>query len=278
MENQLVYIIVLNWNGRHLLEDCLGSLHKINYSNYKILLVDNGSTDNSVAFVKTHFPDVAILQLDQNFGFAQGNNLGFQHSKTENADYVIFLNNDTWVDPNFIQPLLEPFADEQIGQTIPKIFYADQREKIWYAGGKVNFWTGNIYHVGIRKNDSQQYSKTELTDYATGCCLAMRVKDFEEIGGFDQSFNMYGEDVDLSIRIRATGKKIFFVPESKIWHKVSASVGGAYSLDKIKRKGSALIKLYFKHAILPECLTVIIISPIIVLCYFIKYLRLRFFN
>ena len=104
--NPLVYIIILNWNGKDLTLDCLKSLSKIQYDNFKILVIDNGSTDDSVKIVKQKSPNVEILQIDKNIGYAAGNNAGFNYIKNKNPDYLIFLNNDTTVDPNFIEPLI----------------------------------------------------------------------------------------------------------------------------------------------------------------------------
>ena len=246
--NPLVYIIILNWDGRDLTLDCLKSLSKINYDNYKILVVDNGSSDDSVSTIQKKYPNVKILQLEKNIGYAAGNNEGFEHVKNQNPELVIILNNDTTVDPNFIEPLIKPLTENSvIGQTVPKIYYSSGQNKIWYAGGKVNKWLGLIYHKGIRQIDAEQFNIEEMTDYATGCCFCMRTKDFNILGGFDTSFPMYGEDVDLSLRVKTMDKRILFIPKSKIWHKVSASIGGELSILKIKRKFFGLIKLFKKH-------------------------------
>ena len=246
--NPLVYIIILNWNGKKLTIDCLKSLAKVQYDNFKILIVDNGSRDDSVKAIKHKFTNVGILQLEKNIGYAAGNNAGFDHIINKNPNYVIILNNDTTVDPNFIEPLITPLINKsEIYQTVPKIFYADEPNKIWYAGGIVNKWIGMVYHEGIRKSDSESFNISKSTDYATGCCFCMRSKDFEEIGGFDTLFPMYGEDVDLSQRIMAEGKNILYEPNSIIWHKVSASIGGELSIIKLKRKFRGLLRLFGKH-------------------------------
>lgn len=256
--NPLVYIIILNWNGRDLTLDCLKSLSKIKYDNFEILVVDNGSSDESVKAIRNKYPKINILQLDKNIGYAEGNNAGFEFIKNKNPNYIIFLNNDTIVDPNFIEPMTEPLMkNSDVGQTVPKIFYANSKNKIWYAGGKVNLWLGQIYHIGIRKYDGSQYSESQYTDYATGCCFCMRPNDFTEIGKFDASFPMYAEDVDLSLRIRANGKQILYVPNSNIWHKVSASIGGELSILKLRRKLKGLIKLFGKHTNILQKITII---------------------
>jgi len=243
-----VNIFVLNWNGRDLTLDCLASLEKVTYSNANIIVIDNGSRDDSVVSIKEQYPETDIIEFPTNLGFAGGNNAGFQ-STANKADYTIFLNNDTIVDPYFVEPLINELESKSnTKQTAPKIYYADKPETIWFAGGKVNLWTGFIRHIGIRKKDASLYSKKMEIDYATGCCICMRTQDFESIGLFDQTFPMYAEDVDLSIRLKQKGGSIVFIPESKVWHKVSASMGGQFSFRKWKRKLMGKMKLVAKHS------------------------------
>lgn len=247
MKLRSVNLFVLNWNGRDLTLDCLSSLEKITYPNVKIYVIDNGSSDNSVTEIRNQFPDYEIIGLPENYGFARGNNAGFELVK-QKADYTIFLNNDTIVDPNFVEPLINAMeSNSTVKQSTPKIFYADNLDYIWFGGGKVSLWAGWIRHLGIRQKDSIQFSFNRNVDYATGCCVCMRTVDFESIGMFDESFLMYGEDVDLSLRFRKQGGQILFVPESKIWHKVSSSIGTQFSIRKWKRKNIGKMKLVTKH-------------------------------
>ena len=258
-----VNLFVLNWNGRDLTLDCLYSLEKVTYPNVNIYIIDNGSSDNSVVSIRNKFPDYEIIELAENHGFAKGNNTGFQSVK-QKADYTIFLNNDTIVDPNFIDPLVNELeAISNVKQTAPKIFYEDKKEYIWFAGGIISLWTGVIRHSGIRKKDSSKFSQKRKIDYATGCCVCMRTVDFESIGMFDESFLLYGEDVDLSLRFSNQGGEILFVPESKIWHKVSASLGGQSAFGKWKRKLSGKMKLVRKHS--PEYQVIISLFMIMIM-------------
>ena len=247
MKLRSVNLFVLNWNGRDLTLDCLSSLEKITYPNVKVYIIDNGSSDNSVTAIRNQFPDYEIIGLPENYGFARGNNAGFELVK-QKADYTIFLNNDTIVDPNFVEPLINAMeSNSTVKQSTPKIFYADNLDYIWFGGGKVSLWAGWIRHLGIRQKDSIQFSFNRNVDYATGCCVCMRTVDFESIGMFDESFLMYGEDVDLSLRFRKQGGQILFVPESKIWHKGSSSIGTQFSIRKWKRKNIGKMKLVTKH-------------------------------
>ncbi len=266
-----VTVIVLNWNGKELTIKCLESLKKVNYSNFNILVVDNGSTDGSVDTLKDKFPEISVLSLENNLGYASGNNRGFDSLEPDPPKFVIFLNNDTIVDDNFIEPLVKQLLNKKnAGQTVPKIYYENDPKLIWYAGGIVNLWTGSIYHLGIRKNDGPGYSKTHKTKYATGCCFCMRYDEFKEFGGFDETFPMYSEDVDLSLWIRSAGKQVWFVPDSKIWHKVSASIGGAFSFGKLARKARGIFLLIKKHANPIQWITITILSPIQLIMIIIK--------
>ena len=271
MEKPSVTVIVLNWNGKDLTIECLESLKQVNYSNFNILVVDNDSTDGSVELLKEKFPEVSILVLEKNLGYAGGNNRGFASLKPDPPEFVIFLNNDTIVDKNFIEPLVRQLlTHKKASQTVPKIYYENDPKLIWYAGGIVNLWTGSIYHLGIRQYDGPAYSKTHKTKYATGCCFCMRYEEFKEFGGFDETFPMYSEDVDLSLWIRAAGKQVWFVPDSKIWHKVSASLGGAFSFGKMVRKARGIFLLIKKHANLVQWLTLIVLLPIQLIIVLLK--------
>jgi GT2 family glycosyltransferase len=245
-----IKILILNWNGKHLLKPCLDSVSAIDYPNYSVMVIDNGSTDNSVKMVNENFPKVDILELKDNYGFAGGYNRCFTQLRDEYSEFVLLLNNDTEVDPNILSSFIQAkdkYGDNQLYGG--KIFYKNNPEKIWYAGGNVNLKYLKISHRGIRQTDSVEYSKPMQTDYVTGCCLFTSMEVINQLNGFDEQFNMYGEDVDLCLRARNAGINCYFVPEAQLWHHVSASIGGNWSLGKLMRKFSSLIKLYQKHNI-----------------------------
>ena len=154
-----IKILILNWDGKHLLKPCLDSVNKIDYPNYSVMVIDNGSTDNSVEMVKEKYPQVDIIELKNNYGFAGGYNRCFTQLRDEYSEFVLLLNNDTEVNPNILSSFIQ--AKDKYGDNHlygGKIFYKNNPEKIWYAGGKVNIKWGHISHRGIRKPDSEQYS------------------------------------------------------------------------------------------------------------------------
>ena len=262
MNDSSVTVIVLNWNGKDLTLECLDSLNKVDYLNYNILVVDNKSSDGSVESINKIYPDISVLQLDNNYGFAGGNNRGFNSLDKDKPDFVIFLNNDTIVDKDFIKPLIKPLlTNKNIYQTVPKIYYQNNPKLVWYAGGNINLWTGSVSHRGIRQYDNEKFNLEGLTKYATGCCFCMRYDDFKDMKGFDENFPMYSEDVDLSLSIRKKDFQVWYTPNSTIWHKVSASIGGSFSFSKNKRKLIGLFLLFRKHANPFQYISIILLMP-----------------
>tara|TARA_B110000438_G_scaffold88694_1_gene88173 strand:- start:5 stop:862 length:858 start_codon:yes stop_codon:yes gene_type:complete len=243
-----VHLIVLNWNDKELSGKCLSSIEKVSYPNYKVLIVDNNSEDGSVDFFKENFSQYDILALESNLKYAGGNNAAVEYLKPKEEDFLVFINNDTIVSSDFLDHLIEPFLnDPNCIITVPKILFAMDINKIWYAGGIVNMWKGKIDHIGIRNFDGPRYSFMMETDYATGCCLCINSADFKKLDYFDTMFNMYCEDVDLSIRAKRMNRKIVYSPKSIILHSVSQSLG-ENSFKKIQNKLLGQVKLFWKHA------------------------------
>ena len=247
----VTWIIILNWNGAEDTLACLNSLAGVMSPSCRVLVVDNGSTDGLAERIQNAFPDIELLLLPSNRGYAAGNNAGFRRVMELHAEYVIFLNNDTVVDAGFCTPLVETLKrNPSAGIAVPKIFYWDRPDILWYAGGIVRLSTGLISHVGLRKKDAPEFDRPGTTEYATGCCLAMRCRDFQKVGGFDETFRMYAEDVDLSLRVCSLGLCIEYVPSSRVWHKVSASLHGNALLkliNKLVKKSFGVLHLLRKH-------------------------------
>ena len=232
-----IKILILNWNGKHLLKPCLDSVFAIDYPNYSVMVIDNGSTDNSVKMVREKFSEVELLELENNNRFAGGYNRCFTQLKNDYSGFVLLLNNDTEVDPNILNSFIH--AKEMYGDNNlygGKIFYQDKPNLIWYAGGNVNLKYLKISHRGIRQTDSAEFSKPLQTDYITGCCLFTSMEVINQLNGFDERFNMYGEDVDLCLRAKKEGINCYYWPDAELYHHVSASLGGAFSFKKLSKK------------------------------------------
>jgi GT2 family glycosyltransferase len=245
----LVYIIVLNWNGKADTLECLSSLKKIQYPSYRVCLVDNASTDDSVEAVRSKFPTVEIIENSENLRFAQGNNVGIKFALQHNADYVLLLNNDTKVDSEFLKEMIKVSeSDCKIGMVGPKIYHYDPPDLIWSAGGEISFWKGKIAHRGLRKSDSEKFSEIADVDYLTACALLVKREVIEKVGLLDSSYYIYSEDADWCERTRRAGYKLVYVPKAKVWHKISSTSGGGLTPYKALHKVKSNFLFFKKYA------------------------------
>ncbi len=243
-----VAVIIVNWNGKEITLECLSSLRKLSYPTYNIILVDNGSTDGSVEAVRRLFPDVTILAMGKNLRFAGGNNRGIRHALEQGAELLLLLNNDTIIDPYCLSHMVSRIrSDKRIGMVAPKIYYHTSPNTIWYAGGRISTWTGRFYHTGIRETDSGQYDTVRETEYATGCCVLTTREVVKKIGLLDESYYMYAEDADWSMRAFKSGYRIVFEPNAKVWHRISATAGDL-SWYKMKNKFLSNMKFFGRYA------------------------------
>ena len=246
----LVEVVILNWNGLRFIAPCLDSILANSYQQFTVTVVDNNSTDGSVELIKKEYSQVNVVELDKNYLFAGGYNRYFQIIKSSSPRYLLLLNNDTTADKHLIEELVS--AASHYGEDniyAGKIFYHDPGGKIWYAGGSINLKRASIKHIGIRETDGPRFSIPKKTDYVTGCCLFTSLNTIQALNGFDESFNMYVEDVDFCIRAKQKGLECYFWPKAQLQHRVSSSMGGKYSLNKIGKKIKGLCLLINKHGI-----------------------------
>lgn len=187
--------------------------------------------------------------MPQNLRFAGGSNAGLRYGLDHGGELFLLLNNDTTVAEGFLSAMVTRIqTDPLIGMVAPKIYYQDQPERIWFAGGTISMWTGTMKHIGIRETDTGQYDLSLDIDYASGCCVLTKREVIEQIGMLDESFHMYAEDADWSQRVRRAGYRIVFEPQAKIWHKLSSSVGGHLSWYKMKNKFFSNLRFFSRYA------------------------------
>jgi len=244
----LVYIIVLNWNRREDTLECLRSLSAVKYENFKILLVDNASSDGTVEAVAREFPAASIVSNSTNLRFAGGNNVGIRIAMERGADFVLLLNNDTTVDPDFLTELVAGASSDSTGMTGPKMYFYDDPKRLWYAGGKIEFWKGWISHIGVREVDAGQYDTPAETQYISGCCVLVKKEVVERIGMLDEAYYIYGEDADWCVRATRAGYVLRYVPAARIWHKLSVSSGGHFSWFKNWNKLKSQMRVMARYA------------------------------
>jgi GT2 family glycosyltransferase len=235
-----IAIIILNYNNPQDTFDCLKSLEKINHQNYQptIFLVDYGSNPISLSTINSKLP-ILLIRKNYNLGFAKANNLGIKKALKNNCDYILCLNNDTLVPPDFLHKMFEYLEKKgKVAAISPKIYFAkgfeyhknrytekDKGKVIWYAGGKLD-WQ-NIYgsHRGVDEVDKGQFDQVSDTDFLSGCCLLIKSHILSKVGLFNEKLFLYWEDTDLSQRFKKAGFQIKYFPQSYIWHKNAGSSG-----------------------------------------------------
>ena len=224
-----VFIIILNWNNWSDSLECLESLENNDYHNYQVVIIDNGSKEKPQA----PSPEIKIIYNKENLGFSGGNNMGIKYALENGADYVLLLNDDTIAAPDFLSRLVEAGeSDEKIGAVGPKIYFYEDRNRIWSAGGKLNWLYNKGSLRGWDQMDKGQYDfpKIQETPHLTGCCVLVKKEVIEKIGLMPEDYFLYYEDTDWLMRARRAGYKCIFVPEAKIWHKISRSALAESSL------------------------------------------------
>jgi GT2 family glycosyltransferase len=216
-----VLIIILCYNGVELTLSCLASLRNLEYTHADILIVDNASHDNTPALVRERFPDVAMIEAGANLGFAAGNNVGLRYALDQGYDYALLLNNDTEVAPDFLSFLVAAAeADPAIGVAGPTITYYDQPDRIWSAGGMIDWRRGISSMRGIGEVVHRHPDRASDVDFVTGCVLLCKCKVLNQAGLLDERFFMYYEETEWCVRIARAGFRIVHVPQARVLHKI----------------------------------------------------------
>lgn len=220
MRKSRASVIIPNWNGQQLLRDCLSSLVKQSFKDFEIILVDNNSTDSSLEYVRKNFPEIKIIKLNKNFGFAKAINEGVKHST---AEYVAFLNNDTSVDKKWLENLIK-CADNhsEVISVNSKMLNFYNRKIIDGVGILINE-VGQAKSIAWQEEDAGQYDKEQYIFGATGGGSLFKREDFIKVGLFDESYFMYFEEVDFAFRTQFLGYKSIFCPQAIVSHKHKAT-------------------------------------------------------
>jgi GT2 family glycosyltransferase len=262
-----IAIVVLNWNGKRDTLACLHSLQKIDYPFFEVIVVDNGSSDDSLIAIRSEFPKALFIESKTNLGFAGGNNLGVQLALDRGARYVLLLNNDTVVAPDILKAFVDAASEGDILGA--KLYLYHAPDTFDHFGGFWNREKGVFELVANRlKEDNKSWETAQVLDYVCGCALFIKREVFETIGLFEEKFFLIWEESDFCFRAKRAGFTSLFCAQAKLWHKVSASfVGGKphstyfwwrNRLLWIERNCSKQEKRYlFFRVILPEVLHVL---------------------
>ena len=218
-----VSIVIPHWNNVDVLSECLESISNTDFENFETIVVDNASTDNSVASVRSNYPNVKLIENDKNYGYAGGCNIG---AEAASGDFLIFLNNDTVQEKDWISNLIKTInSDDKIAAVQPKILNYYNRNVFDYAGGSGGhmdiycfpFARGRIF--SFQENDEGQYNNKEKCFWSSGTCFMVRRELFQKAGGFDDSFFAHMEEIDLCWRLYAMGFEVWVEPDSVVYHK-----------------------------------------------------------
>lgn len=237
-----VACVVLNWNGWRDTIACLAAIEGLDYDNRTVIVVDNGSADQSVARIREAYPGIQLLGSDRNLGFGGGVNIGMRAALREGAEFIWLLNNDTRPAPAALETLVrKALAEPRLGAVGSVLMYMNAETKVQaWGGGRVNCWLGRATHAKTARED-------QWFHYLTAASLLLRREALEMIGLFDDRFFLYWEDTDLSFRLRAAGWGLGVAADSVVLHKVSASSGG--DQRKVDRHSTASgIRFLRKHA------------------------------
>ncbi len=254
MQNNLqphVAIVLLDYNGFEDTINCFESLQRITYENCEIIIVDNASPDASmtkvVEYMREHIIDytffstpedamennasnskVSLIQSGQNNGYGHGNNIGIKYALKYDADYVLVLNNDTIVKPDFLQPMVAMCEnDKNIGIASGKIYFYDRPDTIWFNGGKFSPCTAKVEHFNFNEKDVGQVPKEPVT-FMSGCLWLIPKKIFDDVGFINEKYFMYVEDLEFCQRVIESGYKLQITTNSHVWHKVGSSSDGNF--------------------------------------------------
>ena len=219
-ENSLVSVIVLNYNAGELLLNCIESIKKSAYKNLEIIVVDNISTDKSQKICKEKYPDIKLIQNNENFGYCEGNNIGIRAAK---GNYIIILNPDTIVESNWIEELISAYNKFGEGLYQPKHLSLSEKTVYMSAGNMLNIF-GFGYAREKGKKDKNQFSEIEEIGYASGTCLFTSSSVLKKVGLFDPFIFLYHDDLDLGWRASHLGIKSYYVPTAIIYHAESYSL------------------------------------------------------
>jgi len=222
--NPKVFIVVINFNGWKDTEECLASLERVNYGNTEVILIDNAS-EKKPPELTDEFSGLKITQIfnEENLGFAGGNNQGIRLALKEGADYVLLLNNDTVVEPDFLKKMVEAAEEEETAGIVGPLILFDSKKTIWSAGGRIGrcFTRGEL--IGYKEKNEGQYRFVEQVDYISGTCLLIKTEFIRKIGLISEDYFLYYEDTDWCLRAKAVGGRCLLAPQAVIYHKASRS-------------------------------------------------------
>jgi len=216
-----ICIVLINWNGYNDTMECLESISKLVYTDFDILLIDNSPDESDYVKFKLELKNVILIRIE-NKGFAAANNVAFELVIAKCYDFVLLLNNDTIVEPDFLDKLLYLSDEEELGILTPKINYYSNRNIIWAAGGRLSNIAASGFMEKTGKPDNVSINNKYI-DFISGCCMFIKTDVIRKVGLMDENYFLYLEDADFCHRTISAGYKLLYVADSKIYHKVNTT-------------------------------------------------------
>lgn len=225
-----VFVLILSYNGTKWLKDCLPTVLNMDYLNYEVVVIDNGSSDGTEDYVHKNFLQVHVLALKPNRGYAGGFAAGLEYAANLGADYFLVMNNDTKIDSHALTALVDAAESlDRAGFVTGKVYYHDHPDTFQTTGRNEHpvVWTGR--HIGLLEKDTGQYDQIAERVFIDDVYTLVSRKLYDEIGGYDPQFYLQCEELDWQLRAKKAGWKIYYTPHARIWHRVSATTGGTDS-------------------------------------------------
>jgi GT2 family glycosyltransferase len=269
-----VVAVILNWNGLDDTRECLESLREVPYPNLRIVVLDNGSEADEAGALEREFTGfIDVVRNKRNLGFGGGANIGIRRALELGAEYVLLLNNDVTVAPDFLSELVG-FASAwgNLAAVCPKAYFADRPDTLYSTGGKASVWTGVARQIGRGELDTGSYDRPAMVDYADGLCMLIPASALRVVGLLDEDYFAYWEETDWCFRAREAGLRCYYAPSARVWHKAARSqeASGGYnfryrrnSLMFVRKRGGTV------HFLVALLIQAFVYAPV----YFIRHPR-----
>lgn len=234
-----VGIIILNWNNYHDTKKCINSIKKLEYSNWFCIIVDNDSKDDSYYKLKMEFPRLTFLKNKRNLGYAGGYNKGIKEALSKDCKYVFLVNNDITMHPQSLRLLVSYMENnEEIGVIGGKIYFMNDPNIIWSAGGKIYWHKAKFTGRGLKESDIGQYDREAEVNYLPGAAVLIRTAILKKIGLLPECYFLGGEEADFCVNVKKEGYKNFYIPTAIFWHKVgySGQVLPKYQYNRVRNR------------------------------------------
>lgn len=267
-------IVTVTYNSAKVIDGFMESVIAENHQDFILYIIDNASYDDTLQKISNYQSvldcRMFIIGNKENVGVASGNNQGIKKALADGCDYVLLINNDVEFDEQLFQKLLSGLQNHQCHMVIPKMYYYDNPQKIWCAGGYFQWWQGyQSRHYGEGEIDKGQYDEAKKVSYSPTCCTLIDARVFERVGIMDDKYFVYYDDTDFCLRAYENNVVMYYLPEAKLFHKVSSLTGGGTSLFSIRYTTRNRTYFMKKNIRFPLSWMWLLIYQLVIVFYFV---------